>query len=110
MLFTDYSQFIDHIGMLISSESFEPLTISPCTQFGHFDRKRVDDLLAFCLANPDFHIASRLNPNVVINRLALGAKTFYLASGDRDSHIIYDTTASRQDLDVLELRATQSAT
>jgi hypothetical protein len=74
-----------------------------------FWSERAHELQAFCRSNPDYHIVSMLNGNVYLNRYAPGASMCFLASGNPDPRIIYDTTTSYQDSDVMELKARQSA-
>ena len=105
----NYHEFIQQTGMVLSDTPLESLEIFPCDQFGGFRRSRIAELQIFCKKNPDFHIVSWLNPNVMLNRFAPGARLFFLATGDRDPHFIYDTTSSEQDLEILELRAAQPA-
>ncbi len=37
---------------------FEPVDILPDTLYGAFDPHRIDELMEFCRANPDYHIIS----------------------------------------------------
>ena len=104
-----YHEFMDRTGMLLSDIELEALEISPCDQFGGFRRSRIPELQSLCKKNPEIHIVSWLNPNVMLNRFAPGARLFFLATGDPDPQLVYDTTATEQDLEVLELRAAQRA-
>ena len=104
-----YHEFMDRTGMLLSDADFKSLDISPCDQFGGFRRNRTPELQSFCKKNPEFHMVSWLNPNVMLNRFAPGARLFFLAKGCRDPQLVYDTTATEHDLEILELRTAESA-
>ena len=108
-LIKSYHQFVRQTGLFVSDESLEPFGLFSCDRHGGFRRPRILELQSFCKSNPDFHIVSWLNPNVTINRFAPGARLFFLAQGDQDPHLIHDTTAQSQDLEVLELRLNQPA-
>lgn len=105
-LFSSYHQFVLRTGMLISRDALDPLNISPCDSLGGFRRTRRAELQAICLQNRSLQIVSWLT----IDRCALDARLFSLATGDQNPRVIFHAAADDPDLEVLILRANQTTT
>lgn len=108
-LIHNYHDFIAQSGMLTSDVPFQAIAIVPCNHFGVFWPSRAPELLAFCRANSDYHIMSQLGPAVTLNRFTAGATMYFLAAGDANPHIIYDTNATSEDSEIFELWAAHAA-
>jgi hypothetical protein len=97
-----YRQFVERVGMITTDSRLQELGIHPCAPLAIFRRERLGELQQFCQQNPEYHIVSQLNANVLINRPAPAARLFFLAYGDQDKKVFYSTSALSPDLQIPE--------
>lgn len=87
--FIDYKLFVERTGMILDHQKLVEIGLIPQTFLGTFCAKQLDELIEFCFKNPNYHIVSQLNANLLVNRISIGAKIFFLAEGDFDRRLIF---------------------
>jgi hypothetical protein len=74
--------------LIIRNEDLEWLGIQRNNCSGMFDQSQVHLIIAFCEANPDYHIVSVTRPGRLANRYILGKRIFFLAHGDDNPRLV----------------------
>jgi len=62
----------------------------PSLPNGSFGPERVEELLRLARLHPEYHILSRIRPDLYINSFVKGAVSYFLAEGDSDPKLIHD--------------------
>ena len=81
-------EFYCKAGILSSMEELEEIGIEPPDAVGSFRRSRVEELIAFCKENPTYHIVTRINSYLTVNRFVDGDYIFKLANGDNNPNLV----------------------
>jgi len=62
----------------------------PSLPNGGFAPDRVDEILRLARLHPEYHIMSRIRPDLCVNTFVKGAVSYFLAEGDSDPKLIHD--------------------
>jgi len=62
----------------------------PSLPNGGFTPERVKEILCLARLHPEYHILSRVRPDLYINTFVKGAVSYFLAEGDSDPKLIHD--------------------
>ena len=83
-----FCNFHRQVATLLSLDC-ERLGIYASEFSGEFSPDRLDELKRFCEANPEYHIVTVVENNLVLfNRIVPNAISYFLADGDNDRNLI----------------------
>ena len=77
-------EFYLRTGIIACCDQLEELGIEPPDAVGLFRSDRIDELLKYCDSNDGFHIVTRLDDHLTVNKFVRGDYIFRLADGDDD--------------------------
>ena len=83
----DLFEFSRRVAKLADLD-FCGLDIKPCHPLGRFLPNRLEELVEYCRANPQYHIVSYLGDFLYVNRYIDNAHFYFLAEGDDDRHLV----------------------
>lgn len=93
-LLVDTNEFYDRVGLVWNYYELEWLGFKPFDYSGDFETEELPQLLEFCRLNPEYHIVSDRGDSRMLNKFVPNARSYWLASGDRDPSLVLNFFAN----------------
>ena len=86
----DYSKFWNKVGLLADLKNSYGIDLEPCWGIlGLFKPHRLSELKKYVEEHPEYHIISKLENDMMINKIIDNSIGYFLAEGDKDPEIMY---------------------
>jgi hypothetical protein len=82
-------EFSKRVGMIDFAEEIEPLGFRFSSVSATFGRDKIDALMSFCRANPEYHIVTQIAPYVYQNKYVPNHFPYFIANGDANPNLLF---------------------
>ena len=89
-LTVDIHRFFARVGIVFDYRELAWLGFELGTDLSLFRLQHLPQLLAFCLANPDYHVVSSTAPGRLVNKYVPDCRSYRLAKGDKNPNLVLD--------------------
>ena len=72
------------VGVIACTERLLDLGIESPNAVGSFRKNLIQELIKFCKLNPKFHMITRIDDRLTVNRYVSGDYIYFIAEGDAD--------------------------
>ena len=87
-LMVDFNKFYSRVGLVGSHLELEWLGFKTESYGGTFWARRLPELFAFCVANPDYHIITYTDLGRIANKYVPDKDLYLLAKGDKNPSLV----------------------
>jgi len=84
----DFKEF-EELVQPVRFFELEDLDIVPTFPGGLFFKSRLEEMMNFCIKNPQYHVISNANPFLRFNKPISNVKVYMLGQGSNDPEIVF---------------------
>jgi hypothetical protein len=84
-----FPDFFFRVGMMLDTRAFSDLPIKPKNLLCSFHPYNVQELIAFCINNPEYHIVSLIPGVSHVNGYCSKGFLFFLADGEKNPRLAH---------------------